>query len=126
MATIGFWIVSAWNSHKWVVRTRRLSKRPGFDQLFVQAQSEYLKGHWLEAETLLKQLLEQSDRDVDAHLLLASVYRRSNRRADAICQLDLLSRLERAGKWGLEIEQERQLLQRIDNNNEIETISKVA
>lgn len=126
LATLMFWTVSAWNSHQWVNHSQRLSKRPGLDQLFVQAQSEYLKGHWLETETLLRQLLDQNDRDVDAHLLLATVFRRTNRRQDAICQLDLLDRLERAEKWRLEIEQERQLLKRIEENNVLVTNSKVA
>jgi uncharacterized membrane protein YjjP (DUF1212 family) len=60
----------------WGVRQMAALCGPAADltqqDLFVQAQSEYLKGHWLEAESLLRQLIGRSDRDADALLMLVA------------------------------------------------------
>ena len=79
--------------------------------LFVQAQAEYLRGHWLEAESLLRQLMRRSDRERDAPLLLAAVYRRTARKQAAVEQLDALESMDGGGKWSLEIGRERRLLE---------------
>lgn len=81
--------------------------------LFIQAQAEYLKGHWFEAETLLRQLLRYCSRDVDALLMLATLYRRTQRYDEAAKQLDRLDRLDEARKWRWEIAQERGTLKRL-------------
>jgi hypothetical protein len=80
--------------------------------LFVQAQAEYLKGHWLEAESLLRQLIERNDRDADAPLMLVALYRRTGRSEAAAEQLDALENMDGAEKWSLEIGRERRLLTR--------------
>lgn len=82
--------------------------------LFVQAQAEYLKGHWVEAETLLKRLLSQSPRDLEALLLLATMWRRLKRCGDANRELQRLERIEGSQRWAHEIRRERSLLQRVD------------
>jgi tetratricopeptide (TPR) repeat protein len=91
-----------------------LREPPGVGEqgLFIQAQAEYLKGHWFEAETLLRQLLRHCSRDVDALLMLATLYRRTRRYDEAARQLDRLDRLDEAAKWRWEIERERDLLKR--------------
>jgi tetratricopeptide (TPR) repeat protein len=81
--------------------------------LFIQAQAEYLKGHWFEAESLLRKLLRHCRRDVDALLMLATLYRHTRRYDDAAKQLDRLDRLDEAVKWRWEIDQERELLERL-------------
>lgn len=81
--------------------------------LFIQAQAEYLKGHWFEAETLLRQLLRYCSRDVDVLLMLATLYRRTKRYDEATKQLDRLDRLDEARKWRSEIAQERETLKRL-------------
>ena len=81
--------------------------------LFIQAQAEYLRGHWFEAETLLRQLLRQCSRDVDVLLMLATLYRRTRRYDEAAKQLDRLDRLDEARKWRWEIVQERETLRRL-------------
>ncbi len=78
--------------------------------LFVQAQSEYLRGHWLEAESLLRQLMQRNDRDVDSPLLLATLYRRTGRVEACAEQLAMLESMDGAEKWSMEIGRERQLL----------------
>jgi hypothetical protein len=80
------------------------------DDLFCSALVEYLKGAWFEAESLLGQLVAQDRGDVDARLMLASLLRHTRRVAEARQQLDELQRLEKAEKWRVEIERERQLL----------------
>jgi tetratricopeptide (TPR) repeat protein len=80
--------------------------------LFIQAQAEYLKGHWFEAETLLRQLLRYCSRDVDVLLMLATLYRRTGRYDEAAKQLDRLDRLDESPKWCWEIAQERETLKR--------------
>ncbi len=81
--------------------------------LFIQAQNEYLKGHWFEAETLLRRLLRQCSRDVDARLMLATLYRRTKRYDEAIKQLDRMVGLVEGAKWRSEIAQERDTLKRL-------------
>jgi hypothetical protein len=78
--------------------------------LFIQAQGEYLKGHWFEAESLLQQLLRSARRDLDAHLMLATLCRRTRRYDEAEARLDLIDQFEGAEKWRWEIEAERRLL----------------
>ena len=52
--------------------------------LFIRAQGEYLQGHWFEAEASLQQLLRRSPRDVDAGLMLATLYRHTRRYDEAL------------------------------------------
>lgn len=82
------------------------------EPLLRQVQTEYLKGHWIEAETLLQQLLAQRPADVEAQLLLATLYRRTKRYDEAKRQLDALIGLPAAGKWIDEIESELKRLER--------------
>lgn len=75
-----------------------------------KAQLAYLKGDWLIAEKLLLPLTRIEDTpDHEAKLLLASVFRRNGRRADAE---KLLSELTSTGDayWLREIHLERQML----------------
>ncbi|MFV1964064.1 MAG: tetratricopeptide repeat protein [Pirellulaceae bacterium] len=81
--------------------------------LFIAAQGEYLKGHWFEAESLLQTLVGRSPADVDAHLLLATLYRHTRRLDEAHERLRLTERLDGAERWQSEIDTERQLLERV-------------
>ena len=82
--------------------------RPGGS--FDVAMEHYLKGNWFETECVLAGLLRQNPRDVDAGLMLATLYRRTGRHDEAACQLDRLQRMDEAAKWTLEISRERQWL----------------
>ncbi len=81
------------------------------DRRFVDAQQNYLRGDWIGTERLLLELLRGRPEDVEARLLLATVWRRQNRRREAAGQLRKLDRMEAAGAWRMEIETERCLLQ---------------
>jgi len=78
--------------------------------LFPQAQSEYLKGSWFEAERLIRQATEQRPHDIDAHLLLATLFRRTERLSESREQLQRLESIAGAEKWTMEIYRERELL----------------
>ncbi|QDU87876.1 hypothetical protein Pla175_12430 [Pirellulimonas nuda] len=80
------------------------------DRRFADAQQDYLRGDWIAAERLLLELLRCRPEDVEGRLLLATVWRRQNRRREAAGQLRKLDRMEAAGGWRMEIENERCLL----------------
>lgn len=81
------------------------------DNLFRQAQSEYLAGDWLATEKTLQELLHHDRRDVEAQLLLATLWRHSGRIDEAGRQLERLSRLEDAAMWRFEINREMSLIE---------------
>jgi hypothetical protein len=81
--------------------------------LFNRAQREYLKGHWTQAETLLKQRLEQAERDIEARLLLATLFRHSGKLDLAVHQLEQMRRFDDAVHWNFEIQRELQLIELI-------------
>jgi thioredoxin-like negative regulator of GroEL len=72
----------------------------------------YLKGNWFEAEYLLSGLLAANPRDVDAGLMLATLWRHTGRFDEALEGLARLERCEDAKKWQWEIGQERDLVRR--------------
>jgi predicted Zn-dependent protease len=90
--------------------------RDGTEALFREAQTEYLKGNWYQAQSLLEQVLRQNASDVDAGLMLVSLNRHVRRVAEANEQLTRLRRLDLAGKWSLEIERESVLLERLETD----------
>jgi hypothetical protein len=76
---------------------------PRIDGWFREAQHAYLRGHWSEAETLVRQIGERRPGDVESRLLLASIQRRTKRFAEARQTLDELSSAAAAARWRLEI-----------------------
>jgi tetratricopeptide (TPR) repeat protein len=80
------------------------------DTLFIQAQSEYLKGHWPEAESLLRRNLQTSPRDIEARLLLATLLRHSRRLDDASEELENLLKYDQSINWISEIRREQKLI----------------
>ena len=89
---------------------RRQSVGAGED-LFQQAQNEYLKGNWFESEAVIHKLLRSDARDVDAHLMLATLFRHTGRLEESDAQLRRLALFDDAAKWTMEIERERHLLE---------------
>lgn len=114
-AVTGFWIVSAARAYRQWPQLDKPSHGANAhgaeDQgLFLQAQSEYLLGHWFEAETVLNKLVRHSHRDVEARLMLATLYRHTKRFEAAIKELNEIGRLDGSAKWQAEIAVERRLL----------------
>jgi hypothetical protein len=73
------------------------------DRLFHDAQQQYLAGDWARCEQLLRHLLKLDNRDVEARLLLATLWRHLGRTEEAVRQLHRLERLEAAAPWNYEI-----------------------
>ncbi len=80
------------------------------DERFIGAQQNYLRGDWLGTERALLELLRHEPEDVEGRLLLATLWRRQNRRREAEGQLRRLARMEAARVWSTEIEFERSRL----------------
>jgi len=85
-------------------------RQPEADDPYRQATQYYLQGSWFEAECALAGLLRRNPRDVDAALMLATLYRHAGRLDDAARQLAQLERFDEAAKWALEIDRERRWL----------------
>ena len=94
--------------------------------LFNRAQREYLRGHWTEAESFLKDRINQAERDIEARLLLATIYRRQNRLELAIEQLFQLEKFDDSVHWKFEIGRERQLIQQAQNDESEGELGEVA
>jgi uncharacterized protein HemY len=109
-AVAAFWTASAITGY---VQTKRRSSRkqrtPAKDT-FPQAHDLYLKGDYFQAECLLVEMLARNERDLDARLMLATLYRHNRRYEEAARQLDVLARYDGSEKWNLEIDRERRLL----------------
>ena len=112
--TVGSWTVSA----VWAYRRLPALLEPPNDEsvgdLFAQAQSEYLQGDWYRAETLLGRLIRQNADDVDARLMLATLYRHTRRIGEARNQLRRIQRFEWSAKWNEEIRREWKRLERLE------------
>ena len=80
------------------------------DALFIEARTEYLKGHWIEAQRLLHSQLKRYPRDIEARLLLATLFRHTRQFDEAITQLKQIEKYDPAVNWKHEIARERELL----------------
>jgi single-stranded DNA-specific DHH superfamily exonuclease len=81
-----------------------------------------LKGNWFEAECVLVGLLRCDPRDVDAGLMLATLFRHTGRLDEAARQLDSVERFDEAAKWIVEIDRERQWLAQAPEEPSVETV----
>jgi hypothetical protein len=87
------------------------------EQLYQAALHSYLQGDWVATERNLLGVLKENPRDVEARLMLATLWRRQGRGAEALRQLDRLERLEASEKWTNEIACERTEIARISNSS---------
>ncbi|MFW6170883.1 MAG: hypothetical protein ACODAD_10375 [Planctomycetota bacterium] len=108
-----FWMLGVWRAARYPVSSGVSPPTHHHQGLLIQAQSEYLKGHWVEAQTLLEQVIRANPRDIEAHLLLSCVFRRSRRIELSRKQLRRLCKLDEAARWRFEIEREVALLDRM-------------
>lgn len=108
------WVMAVWRNWKNLPGpTAPETGSSSREDLFLGAQTEYLNGHWLEAESLMERLLGSWPTDVDAHLMLATLYRHTGRLAEAGRQLRWLERQPGSEKWWFEIAEERRRLSRL-------------
>jgi hypothetical protein len=112
----GFLIVRGIRELPELVAPRAISEAP--DE-FPAAQAAYLRGHLERAERLLGDVLAIEHRDPPALLLLAGVYRQTERLESAQMLMKEIGRLEVTDHWFLEIAAEQQRLDRaIERLNE--------
>lgn len=90
------------------------------DTLFIQAQREYLGGHWEEAESLLQRRINHAPRDVEARLLLVTLLRHTRRLDRAREELEEMMRYDEALEWDFEVDRERQLIELIEQHESAE------
>jgi hypothetical protein len=112
LAMLGFWLAATARSHWHFGRLKADAGPVAGDDRFAEAQVEYLRGHWFEAESLLHAILIDTPRDAEAHLLLAGVHRHTRRWSAAFRRLEQLQLLDTSARWTFEIRRERQLLER--------------
>jgi tetratricopeptide (TPR) repeat protein len=104
------WTASALGGYIQAKRQSNRNQHTPAEDTFTQALDLYLKGDFFQAECLLVEMLGRNERDLDARLLLATLYRHARRYDEAVKQLDALIRYEGAEKWALEIDRERKLI----------------
>ncbi len=95
-------------------RLKRYEKSLLYDaegELFLEAQTHYLRGEWFEAECALKSVLKKNPQDAEALLLLATLYRHIKRFSEARQTLAALEKLEAADYWAYEIGLEKKAIQ---------------
>lgn len=113
LTTILAWMLFLGHQVRTVSRGEQVAQTPAANQdaLFIQAQTEYLKGNWEETEWLLRQRLSTAPRDIESRLLLATNYRRQSQPHKALEQLRLLRKWDDALVWREEIERETRRLE---------------
>ncbi|MDR2438098.1 MAG: tetratricopeptide repeat protein [Planctomycetaceae bacterium] len=87
-----------------------MSKTDEKDKTFREAILLYLRGDWFGTESLLLPVIKKNPRDIEILLLLATLYRHTQRYNEALEILNKLSLFENAGHWFPEIETERKLI----------------
>ncbi len=114
-----FWAISSLNSLRTVADWNELAPVAGpdeslqSDQLFIAAQLLYLAGQWEAAENKLVNLLVAFPRDIEARLMLATLFRHLRRLNEATEQLDTLLKFDESVNWKLEIEREQMFITEI-------------
>lgn len=121
LAALVFWSGSA------VVSARALWQRVVADgaageATFADATIHYLRGEWFEAECILVELLRRNHRDVDAGLMLATLWRHTGHFFEAESQLKRLQLFDESRKWAMEIYQEKRRLDLAKANTKNEPV----
>ena len=118
------WLAAAWTSHRNLpdfmsvpdVAAEMAEDEESSDALFIDARREYLRGHWAEAEGLLKRQIQRCPRDAESRLMLATLARHTRQFRVADEQLALLERFDQSLVWREEIARERELLKLIEDH----------
>ncbi len=92
-----------------LLHPRKASKAP---DRFNDARLAYLRTDWVRAEALLQECLAIEERDPPALLMLAAVYRQTNRFESCRVCIEKLRTTEVADRWWLEVDAEERRLQR--------------
>ncbi|MCP3695781.1 MAG: hypothetical protein GY917_26520 [Planctomycetaceae bacterium] len=112
------WCITAIHSCRFVagwkisttISTDRDWTRQNEDDYFSRAQAHYLKQNWFEAEQCLSSAVSVNAHDIDAFLMLISLFRHTGRHQEAKEVLQHVNTLETNGKWNWELKREQELL----------------
>ena len=102
------------------------SEQSAEDDLFIRARNQYLKGNWIECESLIDSALEEYPGDLETRLLQISLLRITKRFEEALVEITQFQRWDGAEKWSFEITREVELLERILSNREDSEITRAA
>ena len=105
------WVTTSARNHWHFSRLLQVRKPLEPNDIFIQAQSDYLAGNWFEAEAKLLEILKNFPRDAESQLLLAGVLRHTRRYRPALRRLAHLDTLDSAAFWHFEIARERELIE---------------
>ncbi|MCA9134379.1 MAG: hypothetical protein KDA45_14520, partial [Planctomycetales bacterium] len=111
VAAWGTWLVAAGRNY-WQLQSLLQCSDSQAAQSLVEAQAEYLRGNWFDAEAILLEVLQRQPRDPEALLLLVGVLRHTKRWQPALRRLGQLELLESARPWLFEIGREKSLIHR--------------
>jgi thioredoxin-like negative regulator of GroEL len=124
----GVWIAAGFRSLKFDEPTaacRRVESTETSDEeslseedLFREAQAQYLQGNWYAAEETLRAMLAANPRDVEARLMLATLLRHTARLEEAASQLQQTARLEASAGWRQELQTEWRRLSEAEQDGE--------
>ena len=109
VAAWAFFVVQRFRELPALIAPRAVSDEP---DRFGDAHTAFLRAEWDSAEEMLQEVLAIEPRDPPALLLLASVYRHTNRLDSAEVLINEISRVEVADAWHLELEAEKNRLER--------------
>jgi len=79
----------------------------------VKAQGEYLRGDWYGTERILQKLLRGEPHDIEARLLLATLFRRTQRFDEARSELRRIQKTKVAERWQAELVREWHAIDRL-------------
>jgi hypothetical protein len=116
LLVLSLWAIGIWRERPGaagLVAAENPAQQAELEAAFVEAQHEYLRGHWLEAELLVARLLNANPHDIEARLLLASIQRRTLRLDQATATLGRLEVDAGAAKWLTEIAAERSQIEQL-------------
>lgn len=104
-----------------IIDTDRDWARRNEDDYFTRAQALYLKQNWFEAEQCLSSAISVNAHDVDAFLMLISLFRHTGRHEEAKEILRHVNTLETNDKWKWELMREQELLDSFESLAEDES-----
>ncbi len=96
------------------INEQQVSPASQKNDYYVEAQAQYLKQNWFEAEQCLTKAISVNAYDVDALLMLIALYRHTGRTNEARQVLQHVATLERTDKWNWELAREKALLDSFD------------
>ena len=122
------WLVMSIQSYSLVVSIQNLttineqplSHTAKKNDYYVEAQTYYLQQSWFEAEQCLTKAIAANGHDVDALLMLASLYRHTGRIGEARQVLEHVATVERTDKWNWELVRETQLLDSFESTEHVD------